>query len=69
MELEVFFNKVDQSLQNQKVIMIALYKVLLPKATDQKIASIVNALIDEYHRTKKLLNEDYIGSRLTPRRY
>jgi hypothetical protein len=55
---------IEQCLQNQKVMLLALADLILPKAAhDSKYASKVNALIDEYHRTKKILDEDYIYSR------
>ncbi len=48
-------------LENQEVILNALAQFAVSKvSTNQKYAKHVNALIDNYHKTRKLLGKTYI---------
>ncbi|MDV3427430.1 MAG: hypothetical protein LIR50_10250 [Bacillota bacterium] len=48
-------------LENQEVILSALAQFAVSKVSkNQKYAKHVNALIDNYHKTRKLLGKTYI---------
>ena len=52
-----------QILENQEVLLLATSKLILGADNIRDLSSVVkinNSLIDNYHRTRKMLGKDYI---------
>ncbi len=60
-----------QILENQEIILLALSKLVLPRAVNHEGTVLVNTLIDKYHKTRKLLGKSYLkrGDNTDPYEY
>ena len=54
------YNRINQILENQEAILLALSTLITPMSTKPHIAEVNNSLIDNYHETRKILGKDYV---------